>query len=86
MNPPYGRAIGEWMRKAWLESQRGALVVSLVPARTDTIWWHDYAMRGEIRYVRGRLRFNGHTNPAPFSSVVVVFKAYGLHKNIAIQA
>lgn len=73
MNPPYGREIGEWMRKAWVESQRGALVVCLVPARTDTAWWHEYAMRGTVRFIRGRLKFGGHENSAPFPSALVVF-------------
>lgn len=73
MNPPYGRGIGEWMRKAFEESTIGALVVCLVPARTDTAWWHDYAMRGKIRYIRGRLKFGGHENFAPFPSALVVF-------------
>ena len=57
MNPPYGRQITHWMRKAFEESQGGATVVCLVPARTDTEWWHQYALRGEIRFLRGRLRF-----------------------------
>lgn len=75
MNPPYGREIWLWMRKAWKASQTTAeLVVCLVPARTDTAWWHDFASRGEIRFVRGRLRFGGVTNSAPFPSAVVVFR------------
>ena len=73
MNPPYGRTIGQWMKKAYEESQRGALVVCLVPARTDTAWWHDYAMKGQIRFLRGRLKFGGSANSAPFPSAVVVF-------------
>lgn len=59
MNPPYGRSIGEWMAKAYLSSLQGATVVCLVPARTDTQWWHDFAMRGEIRFLEGRLKFGG---------------------------
>jgi phage N-6-adenine-methyltransferase len=77
MNPPYGRAIKDWMRKAWEESQRGATVVCLVPSRTDTAWWWDYAMKGEIRFIRGRIKFlqNGQaTSPAPFPSAIVVFR------------
>lgn len=74
MNPPYGRTIGAWMRKAYEESKSGALVVCLVPSRTDTVWWHDYAARGEVRFVRGRLKFGGHKNSAPFPSAVVIFK------------
>jgi len=73
MNPPYGRAIGAWMRKAWEESRRGAVVVCLVPARTDTSWWHTYAMRGTIRYLRGRIAFVGEKSPAPFPSAIVIF-------------
>lgn len=75
MNPPYGRTIGEWLRKAWWAAQSGAeIVVCLVPARTDTRWWHEYAMRGEIEFLRGRLRFGDSTNSAPFPSAVVVFR------------
>lgn len=74
MNPPYGRQIGQWMRKAYESSLRGATVVCLVPARTDTKWWHDYAMKGEIEFIRGRLKFDGHKNCAPFPSALVVFR------------
>ena len=74
MNPPYGRAIGNWMRKAYESSLQGATVVCLVPARTDTAWWHDYATKGEIRFVRGRLRFGTATSAAPFPSAVVIFQ------------
>lgn len=73
MNPPYGREIGKWMKKAYEESLHGALVVCLVPARTDTKWWHDYAVKGEIRFIRGRLKFDGHRNSAPFPSALVIF-------------
>ena len=74
MNPPYGREIGRWMRKAYESSRAGATVVCLVPARTDTAWWHDYAVKGEIRFIRGRLKFGGQTNSAPFPSAIVIFK------------
>jgi len=77
MNPPYGRTIGNWMRKAYEESQFGATVVCLVPARTDTAWWHDYAMKGEIEFIRGRIKFvspDGAKDAAPFPSAVVVFR------------
>jgi phage N-6-adenine-methyltransferase len=74
-NPPCGRTLPAWMAKAWEASQTTAeLVVCLVPARTDTGWWHDYAARGEVRFVRGRLRFGGAENGAPFPSAVVVFR------------
>lgn len=74
MNPPYGRVIGDWMRKAYEESQRGALVVCLVPARTDTAWWHDYAAKGDVTFIRGRLKFGDGKNSAPFPSALVVLK------------
>ena len=74
MNPPYGRGIGAWVRKAFetAESGRG-MVVCLLPARTDTSWWHDYAMKGEIVFLRGRLKFGGAKNSAPFPSAIVIF-------------
>lgn len=73
MNPPYGRTIGAWMRKAYESAQGGAMVVCLVPARTDTGWWHDYAMKGSVRFLRGRLKFGDSKNSAPFPSALVVF-------------
>lgn len=75
MNPPYGRTLGSWMRKAWEASQSTAeLVVCLVPARTDVKWWHEYAVRGEVRFVKGRLRFGDAKASAPFPSAIVVFR------------
>ena len=73
MNPPYGRAIGLWMRKAHESHLTGATVVCLVPSRTDTRWWHDYAMKGQIEFIRGRLKFGNAKNSAPFPSALVVF-------------
>lgn len=75
MNPPYGRSIAQWMRKAWEESRRGVTVVCLVPARPDTAWFQDYAARGEVRFLRGRLKFGNCKNSAPFPSAIVVFRA-----------
>ena len=88
MNPPYGSEIGSWMRKAWQASQAGCeLVVCLVPARVDTAWWHDYATRGEIHFLRGRLRFGGAKSPAPFPSAVVVFRnAFAVTKDPSERA
>lgn len=74
MNPPYGREIGRWMQKAHESALAGATVVCLVPARTDTRWWHDYAMKGEIEFIKGRLKFGGSKNSAPFPSAIVVFR------------
>lgn len=76
MNPPYGRVIGKWVRKAHRESLRGATVVCLIPARTDTSYWHDYCMKGEIRFLRGRLRFS-NAGSAPFPSAVIIFRNGG---------
>jgi phage N-6-adenine-methyltransferase len=73
MNPPYGRHIERFMRKAYEESIRGATVVCLVPARTDTAWWHRYARKGQVHFLRGRLRFGGAASSAPFPSAVVIF-------------
>lgn len=74
-NPPYGREIKHWMKKAYESSLKGATVVCLIPARTDTQWWHDYVIHAkEIRYVKGRLKFGGATNSAPFASIVAVFQ------------
>lgn len=73
-NPPYGRAIADWMRKAYESSRMGATVVLLVPSRTDTGWWHDYAQKGRIRFLRGRLRFGGAKNAAPFPNALVIFR------------
>ena len=74
MNPPYGRTIGLWMGKAFEASRAGSTVVCLVPARTDSRWWHSFAMRGEIRLLQGRLRFEGGKHSAPFPSAIVVFR------------
>ena len=77
MNPPYGRQIGVWLKKAYESAGWGATVVCLVPARTDTAWWHDYAAKGEIRFVRGRIKFvgrNGVKDAAPFPSAIVIFR------------
>lgn len=76
MNPPYGREIGRWIAKAVGEVQVGNAerVVCLVPARTDTAWWHELVMRcGEIHFLRGRVRFEGAEHAAPFPSAIVVF-------------
>ena len=74
-NPPYGRGIKEWIKKAYEESQKdNTKVVLLIPARTDTTYWHKYIMRArEIRFVKGRLKFGGAKNSAPFPSAVVIF-------------
>lgn len=72
MNPPYGREIADWMAKAHAESKNGATVVCLVPARPDTEWWWQNCIKGEIRFLRGRLRWPGSDTAAPFPSAVIV--------------
>lgn len=77
-NPPYGRETGRWVRKAWKEAQRGTTIVLLLPARTDTAYFHDYIYgQAEIRFVRGRLRFTDEDGvayqSAPFPSMVVIY-------------
>ena len=75
MNPPYGNQIKYWMAKAHQETiDSGATVVCLVPARTDTKWWHDYAMKHEVRLIRGRLKFGEAANSAPFPSALIVMR------------
>jgi len=75
-NPPYGRAIKDWVKKCYEESgEPDTTVVMLIPARTDTSYFHDYIYHKarEIRFIRGRLKFGNATNSAPFPSMVVVF-------------
>lgn len=72
-NPPYGRSIGKWVKKC---SDHADLAVMLIPARTDTKWFHEYIYhnpRVQIRFLPGRVRFEGASNSAPFPSMVVVF-------------
>jgi hypothetical protein len=70
-NPPYGPGIGYWLRKR----HEATLAVYLLPARTDTRWWHEEAMQAdEIRFLRGRLKFGGAVNSAPFPSVILVYR------------
>jgi phage N-6-adenine-methyltransferase len=75
MNPPYGREISRWVQKAYESALNpGTVVVCLLPARTDTKWWHDYviAYAQSVKFIKGRLRFSGK-GPAPFPSALVVF-------------
>jgi phage N-6-adenine-methyltransferase len=75
-NPPYGRKIKEWVKKAYEESLKpNTMVVMLIPARTDTSYFHDYIYeKAEIRFIRGRLKFGNAKNSAPFPSMIVVYK------------
>ncbi len=67
MNPPYGCEISKWIRKAYESAQNGATVVCLLPSRTDTAWWHEYCMRGDITFLRGRLKFGDQKKLRPIS-------------------
>lgn len=77
-NPVYGRTIGEWMAKAAATARAGTTVVCLVPARTDTRWFHQHVLAegAEVRFVRGRLKFGTATTGAPFASLVVIYHAH----------
>jgi len=73
-NPPYGRNIGEWVKKCSLHK---GLAVLLIPSRTDTQYFHEFIyrnQRAEIRFIRGRLKFEGAKNSAPFPSMIVIFR------------
>lgn len=84
MNPPYGRKIGIFIKKAYEESLKDCVVCCLIPARTDTKWWHNYCSKGEVRFISGRLKFINKSFPsydpnnlkissAPFPSAIVIF-------------
>lgn len=75
-NPPYCRKTGLWVKKAYEEHQRtGCTVVMLLPSRTDVKWFHDYILgKAEIRFIKGRLKFGGSKNSAPFPSIVVIYR------------
>jgi phage N-6-adenine-methyltransferase len=74
-NPPYGRDIARFVEKAYKSSLSGATVCCLIPARTDTDYWHRYVTKAaEIRFLKGRLKFGNAKNSAPFPSVIVIFR------------
>lgn len=76
VNPPYGRELPRWVAKGFAEWKKGKTVVFLIPSRTDTKAWHEYCMKAdEIRFIKGRLKFDGHPNSAPFPSAIVIFKS-----------
>jgi site-specific DNA-methyltransferase (adenine-specific) len=72
-NPPYGRAIKDWVKKA--SEQKKGVVVMLIPSRTETKWFHEYIYnKAEIRFIKGRLKFGGHKSAAPFPNMIVVWR------------
>ena len=73
-NPPYGREIAKWVRKGYEEAQKpGTTVLMLLPVRTDTAWFHDYCKKGDVTFLRGRLKFSGNKWNAPFPNMIVKF-------------
>lgn len=76
-NPPYDRKISDWVEKAYWENLTyGQTIVMLLPARTDTRWFHEFVLgKAEIRFIRGRLKFGGSQNSAPFPSMIVIFNS-----------
>lgn len=75
VNPPYSD-IKNWIKKGYEEFLKGKTVVFLIPSRTDTKWFHDYCVKGEVRFIKGRLKFGGSKNSAPFPSMIVIFKGF----------
>lgn len=74
-NPPYGREMPKWIRKCYEHYIQGGTAVMLIPARTDTKAFHDYIYgKAEVRFLRGRLKFGGSKNSAPFPSLVAVYR------------
>lgn len=74
-NPPYGRQIGKWVEKAYETSKLGGTVVMLIPARTDTKWFHEYILgKAQIMFVRGRIKFGNAKYNAPFPCMIVVYR------------
>jgi phage N-6-adenine-methyltransferase len=88
-NPPYGRKIGLWLEKAYKSSLWGASVVCLIPARTDTQWWNNWAVKGDIEYIKGRLKFGNSQNSAPFASAIIKYRPliphYGIFPDFDIE-
>jgi phage N-6-adenine-methyltransferase len=75
MNPPYGSGITDWLKKAYSENLKGMTVVCLLPARTDTKWFHEWVVgKAEITFLQGRLKFGGCENSAPFPSMIAVYR------------
>jgi len=84
MNPPYGRGIYVWMRKAYVEYiNYSRSIVCLVPARTDTKWWHDFVMKATcVYFIKGRIKFDNHSNSAPFPSALVIYNGQEREKQL----
>jgi len=83
MNPPFGNEIGKWVKKAHEETKKGVTTIALLPARTDTSWFHNYIIdKQEIRFLKGRIKFKEAKSSAPFPSMVVIFKGIKPKNNL----
>jgi phage N-6-adenine-methyltransferase len=77
LNPPYGRGLDKWMRKCVDEQARGVTTVALIPARTNTTWFHEIALpHAEVRFVRGRPKFNNADVGLPWPLLILIFRGY----------
>lgn len=86
VNPPYGKEIPKWIAKGFEQWQQGKTVVFLIPSRTDTRWWHQYCMKAtEIRFIKGRLKFDDAENRAPFPSAIIIFKGSQVYKSHCLE-
>jgi site-specific DNA-methyltransferase (adenine-specific) len=75
MNPPYGRELSKWVKKAVEEQKNGVTTVCLIPARTNTGWWHDFVIpHAEVRFVRGRPKFGNANQGLPWPLAILIFK------------
>ena len=74
MNPPFGREMKRWIIKAYQESLLGAVVVALLPSRTNTAWWHDYVEKGMVRFIRGEVKFKGYERGLWMPMCIVIWK------------
>jgi len=75
MNPPFGREMKKWVKKAYESWKEGATVVCLLPSRTNTLWWHDWVMKGEVRFIKGEVTFKGQKNGLWMPMSIVIFKS-----------
>jgi len=83
MNPPFNKK-SQWIKKAYQESLKGATVACLIPARTNTNWFHDYCLRyGEVRFIRGRPKFKGAKHGLPQPLAIVVFRPPNLNQIVS---
>lgn len=76
MNPPYGREMAVWLKRANMERENGITTVALIPSRTNTGWWHDVVMKNEVRFVRGRPKFGNADQGLPWPLAIVIFRPH----------